>query len=63
MRARGFFDFQERKKRDSSVINVVYNPRKKKWLVTREGRRKAYVAFDSMPKINLMGKQMQEGDE
>uniref|UniRef100_A0A6M3JXL2 Uncharacterized protein n=1 Tax=viral metagenome TaxID=1070528 RepID=A0A6M3JXL2_9ZZZZ len=63
MRAKGFFDFQERRKRDSSVINVVYDPRKKKWLVTREGRRKAYVAFDTMPTINLMGKRMREGDE
>jgi len=63
MRAKGFFDFQERKKSDKAVVNITYDPRKKKWLVTREGRRKAYVAFDSMPKINLMGKQMQEGDE
>ena len=60
---RGFFNIPVMKKSDKAVINITYDPRKKKWLVTREGRRKAYVAFDYEPVINMMGKQMQEGKE
>ena len=57
---KGFFDISDEGRSDEAVVNIIYDSRKKKFLMIRKGRRKAYVAFDSMPTINMMGKRMRE---